>query len=416
MNLLKSVFVALFALTGMNFAVNQIQILPHVVIPAILLFSCLLLFRNSVLLGDLPRPIGIFIVVSAVIFIIYGSCVLMVERDVRTITNLDFLKLMLRFSVISSSFIFGYLQNWHNRLLRESLSIIGSVCLVYLCFMKIGFGLEDGFVVEKFHSNQLGIMGVIAVYYGVLFLDGQSSNRTTQCLLIAGLVATLVSNSRGCWLCLLLFFLFLWVQRFMHSVNSLRMLSFPLIVAFSLCVTFIYATLADSEYFGRVSEISERMIGKQLDTGRAKLWREAAEDFRESPWFGHGLYSHDSWTRKFKDGTVISLSVHNYYWAILHETGIIGMAGILTLFFVIWHAIVLGRDERFSRIALAFFGAILIQEISEVQLSTGTFTVGTSVWIAIAAGTSLAHGSRQRVFVLNKSTDNLLPRQGFSLQ
>lgn len=409
-------FIALFALTGMNFAVNQIQILPHVVIPVVLLFSCLLLFRNSILLGDLPRPIGVFIVVSVLIFLIYGSCVVMVERDARVITNFDFIKLMLRFSVISSSFIFGYLQNWNSKALRDAIGIIGSVCLVYLSFMKMFFGLEDGFVVEKFHSNQLGIMGVIAVYYGVLFQDGKLSSGMTKCLLVAGLIATVISNSRGCWLCLVLFFLFMWIQKVMLSGTSLRMLSFPIIAAFSLSVTFFYTALADSEVFGRVSELSEKTIGKQLDTGRAKFWREAANDFRESPWFGHGLYSHDSWTRKLDDGRVIRLSVHNYYWAILHEAGIIGMASVLTLFGVIWYAILAGRNERFSRVALAFFGAILIQEISEVQLSTGTFTVGTSVWIAIAAGTSLAHGSSRRFLVVDESADSLLPQQRLSLQ
>ena len=149
-----------------------------------------------------------------------------------------------------------------------------------------------------------------------------------------------------------------------------------------------------------ISQFSEKSINKPLDTGRAKLWRQAAVELSNSPWIGVGLYSNESWTRTLSDRKEIRLSIHSYYWAILHEAGIIGLGAILLLFGFIWYVIATGPHELYSRLSLAFFGAILVQQISEVQLSTGTFTIGVSVWMAIAAGASLANDSRtSRIFV-----------------
>jgi O-antigen ligase len=390
-HLLNTILVAVVALTGLNFSLQQSLALTQLLIPVVIACCGLSVVRQVLLVGELPNTLWYFMVTTLVSGVVYGSCVLAFEGNLQLLMDAEFLKVMARFSLISCAFLFSYLQDWTSRTLQSTVSALFAALLSYLMFRKLTGGMADGFIVEKFHSNQLGIMGVVATYYGWLFLMNGINPWIAGLTIVPGVAGTIVSNSRGAWLCLGLFVAFFFIQATLRMTIASRLTTFPLVIGCCLTTILGYVAWTESEQARNLSQISEEMIGKPLDTGRANLWKMAADEFRESPWIGVGLYSHESWTRKLKTGSSIRLSVHSYYWAILHEAGIIGLAAVLAVFGNVWYLVVVSRRESASHLTLAFFAAVLVQQISEVQLSTGTFTIGTSIWMAIAAGASLAN-------------------------
>ncbi|MEJ7591894.1 MAG: O-antigen ligase family protein [Planctomycetaceae bacterium] len=390
MHILNTILVATIALSGLNFAVQQSPQLLQLLIPVIVGCFVVSLVRQVLLNDLLPISVGRFLATSLIASIVYGGCVLAYEGNLMLIMNVDFLKVMGRFSLIPCAFLFSYLQDWKSKSLQLTVSAAFAGVLCYLTFRKLTGDQANGLVVENFHSNILGIMGVVGVFYGWLFYISNKNIWISNMIVLPGIAATLISQSRGAWLCLVLFAVFFLIQTQWRLQKSVRLAAFPMVIGFCLTTILGYVAWTESEFAQRLSQLSQQTIGKPLDTGRANYWRIAADEFHRSPWVGVGLYSHESWVRRIR-GVTFRLSVHSYYWAILHEAGLIGLMAVVALFGNIWHLIASGRRQDYSYLTLAFFAAILIQQISEVALSTGTYTVGASIWVAIAAGTSLAN-------------------------
>jgi len=131
-------------------------------------------------------------------------------------------------------------------------------------------------------------------------------------------------------------------------------------------------------------------LGKAIDTGRAKMWRDARQVFELHPWTGIGTAAGESWTRRLENGETITLSVHNYYYAVLHEAGILGLSIVVFYILLIASILSLGTESGVMASGIAFLVAVLVHQSVEVSLTTGSFILGIGMWSFLGAAISLS--------------------------
>lgn len=89
------------------------------------------------------------------------------------------------------------------------------------------------------------------------------------------------------------------------------------------------------------------------------------------------------------DGRVITLSIHNYYLAVLQEAGIVGLLAVAIL--ILSCVGVLARSSTSRSISgLALIAGVLVHQLTEVTLTTGTFAGSFIIWFAIGLSMKFA--------------------------
>ncbi len=387
--MLSNLIIVGLALSGIVFGLASESIAVQALLPMIALCAVAQLGMYALRFKSLPQGVTALCLGALILGIIYAACVIFAERGRISLIDVEFLKTLGRLSLVPCTFLFAYMTNWRPRWFQATVCVLFAIALLVLASLHSLNGFETGYVVMDLHSNILGIMSVIAIYYGVLFSLDRGWSWDTILPIVAGLIALPASVSRGSMACLIFVVCIYAVQWFWRPGYRMRVAAFPLILTACLLITFQFSAATQTTLFDDMSRLLEYTINKPLDTGRGKMWVNAYADFIEHPWFGRGTAAHDAWTHYLPSGEVIKLSVHNYYWAILHEVGVVGFSALMLYFWMIW-SYVARADNPTGRLALSFFGAILIQQVGETQLSTGTFTMGASDWTAIAAGACLS--------------------------
>jgi len=302
----------------------------------------------------------------------------------------DYVNIAIKFFVGPLVFLFSYKQAWHDpRAQRAIVFLLISVDCVLILF-QLAEGVHTGNVIGLLHSNFMGLIGAIGFAYSAMFWRvGLRRNKLLIALALVSFMSILLSQSRGALLAVMagsLFFLAL--KRFARYPLVIPF-SFFLLIATILLISVSFSAWVNSPEAAQLNNYSESLMGKRLDTGRSKLWFYALENIDTSPIHGIGPYARESWNREQSDGRVITLSVHNYYLAILLEGGVIGLGCVIALLFYLL-AVYFSYSGEVSRLGLAIFLATLLQQTVEVSLTTGTFTAGIILWLTWGGAASLS--------------------------
>lgn len=207
-------------------------------------------------------------------------------------------------------------------------------------FTALGYGTPIG----GGYSYSLYIISAAIII--VLIYSKATSSRKKKCaaILLAGFYfLAIVFSGRRSELLVALFSVVLIYLLPTQGVNQRKKVLKLLAVCLVLLILLValYPVVKSYPALYRYTRTIERMIaGKDVTTGRYKLWSFATEMFNAKPIFGNGLGSFASY---IKDGrshlfTIEIISAHNIFFDLMAETGVIGtilmLASMLTVFII----------------------------------------------------------------------------------
>ncbi|WP_160154380.1 O-antigen ligase [Microbulbifer sp. ALW1] len=159
--------------------------------------------------------------------------------------------------------------------------------------------------------------------------------------------------------------------------NKVYNLIFIIILFGIPCVVWMYSNIdlviSESQLLGGLDE-----SGRTLKSGRQIIWPILTDLISQKPLLGWGggallreFYSDESW------------SAHNLYLQIMLQTGILGVALLLWLFWKIWQRLIGIEDDSIRAVGCAFFLMIMFHNAFEVILLQNLFSIGILFWIFI---------------------------------
>lgn len=292
---------------------------------------------------------------------------------------------------IAAKFMFGPLvfvlvasSDWENDFPKRRLLKFTIFVNVVLIIAKFYYGVGTGNVLGGIHSNYMGLFSAFSIALVLIYSKaGCKGGRYLGRVSIAIAVIALISSfSRGAAVALLgggvVYFVFGWVVK-KRQVGNVLLVG---LVATLISVSSGFDSWVETESAKSISAVVEDYTGKKLDTGRAKFWASAMSDISGSPVHGIGVNARRSWERELSDGRVITLSVHNYFLAVMLEAGAAGLFVIIILLLGLINVFAHGGPLSF-RLAFAIFVGILLHQTTQVSLTTGTFTAGFLMWFLL---------------------------------
>ena len=232
-----------------------------------------------------------------------------------------------------------------------------------LTWIFVGMALLNGLVLILASlasaRRQYGFAGIMYVDYAglavnilaIVTLVTSGSRRILA--LLAGLliaVALVLTQTRNAWLSALVTFLFAvgYIAKypFLAGITRRQLMRYALVAGVFVGLAIIVALALNPAVEGRASEITEAEAVQSGETivvqssiiTRLMIWHTAMNAFVAHPWIGIGVYGFSQASRLystlppvFYERYVEGMSLHVTYFAVLTETGIVGMAGFLFL-------------------------------------------------------------------------------------
>lgn len=371
-------------------------LIPQVYLILTFLFSgycALSIFYSN---RDLGHVLTRLLFATCLSSVVYASCIFLGNEVIDDVLDRRLLEILIKYLFGPSVFLLSYLMDWHSKANRERLLNVLIFVNLALLIMRFYTGIKTDFVIGYMHSNYLGAFAAISL--GIAILTGCDSGqrlKQARILILISLVLTILSLSRGVYVALITgFATYLIIGTYSKSILLSMLISMTAVISIVI-LTFNYSSWLSSDKSVWVRDLVEDVTGKPLTTGRSKYWISAIEQINETPWLGSGFDSRESWDRKLDNGEIITLSVHNYYLAILHEAGIWGLLSVLVLLFSILSTLI--SDLKYSIINCSIFLGILVQQSTEVALTTGNYALGGLMWFIWGIGARLANGNVQNV-------------------
>ena len=311
----------------------------------------------------------------------------------------EYINIVLKFILGPFIFFLSYLQPWEKRQF-QALTTFTLICLnLFLLGAHLSSGIVTGMVIGNLHSNFVGLFGALSLaYFGLFARNKRKLNTSLKLLGIISFTLLVLSLSRGAYITLIAAIGF---YVLLGKKNNRLLIGYPLyaiVLTVLVAVSVSFSSWVKSDNAVTVSTYVEQITSKPLDTGRAKFWDRALTDIRANPLTGVGIKARASWERKLSNGSVIKLSVHNYYIAILHEAGLLGLGAVVALLLLVYSRLIKVKSH-FGRYGAAWFLALLVHQTAEVSLTTGTFLAGALIWLfwgGVARFIATSGSGRQR--------------------
>lgn len=290
----------------------------------------------------------------------YLIIILLFYTVVNNVKDLKIVKKMFSFGLIS--IILSSLYGLFYQYLYQGVSRIDST------FMALDFGAL------------LLMYSIFVMTYLFFYENSLKYNYLSASALILLLVTLILNQSRGAWLgfaggSLITFWL--------HKKR---------LIPVFLIVLIVVVLLAPTAIQDRIMSITNLENNKSNST-RLGLWKSSLMIFKDNPINGVGI---NNFRPAYKSGYEQPnvdhpfSHAHNTYLNFLSETGILGFAALLYLFFSILKYLYIGYEkieDKFSRLFIlgtisSFIGAFIIQGMTESNFSKSV--VGRTLWFFIA--------------------------------
>ncbi len=283
----------------------------------------------------------------------------------------------------------------------ERILILYIIINFTLIIFQLFSGVETGNVIGGLHSNFMGLLGILAIVISLLCARLHKGWKKIYCFsMLIAVVTIILSLSRGAAVCAIAFLtiLLLW-EKGLIGKKTYR-IYLVIILALLVAVIMNFSDWVKFDSAKAINEISESVTGKALDTGRSKLWIKAFLWFSESPIYGIGTEARNRWERELNDGRIITLSVHNYYLAVLVEAGIIGLFSVFFLLYQVLNLMI--ASPMVSGIGFSTFITVLLHQVMEVSLTTGSFTAGIIIWTTLSIVAACRFSSGAKILLCTK--------------
>ncbi|KAA1259009.1 O-Antigen ligase [Rubripirellula obstinata] len=385
--ILHPLIAALFAFGPLFFAMFANSVVAQAYLGSAIALSSLIILER-VFNRSLPTWTLFLLMAASVVMICYWALLLASGSGV---DSADTFKVLGRLSIMPLVLCAAGLIDWRRPSVIRCVSITAIVLLSLFTLVHLNNGMTTGLIFLELHSNFLGIIGGFAIIFAFYFRRIGRSSILNILLAAVGLIACVCSVSRTSYAVVILFFgiYFIYCLIGVRPITALP--AVVLTIAAAITLSLSWPNWIEHPTVQRASEVSMEHLGKRLGGGRALMWQKGKMRFEKNPWIGTGTEAHADWTVIKKNGEVLKLSIHNYYYAVLHESGIIGLAIITAYIMAITWVLSTGHNMDSMTLGIAFLLVLLIHQITEVSLTTGSFMVGIAMWTGLGA---MLSGSR----------------------
>ncbi len=203
------------------------------------------------------------------------------------------------------------------------------------------------------NPNQFGFLIVILLTI-LTFFYTRKNLRIGLGIVLSGIVAIILSQSRSVWIGMGLFL----VTFCYFAVNALKRLAQEMSVKKLLLYLALFLIVLAPILIPRMLLLSNSFSQGAGFSYRVDSFKEAGEAFWQSPWIGYGIGTNEYVIFSlFPNGTqsVFPTAVHNGFLEMLLEVGIVGIAGFLFPFFYILRFYVNSRNTVSPRSHIFMF-------------------------------------------------------------
>jgi O-antigen ligase len=193
------------------------------------------------------------------------------------------------------------------------------------------------------NSNIFGDIAVAMLFLSIVhvFIETPKQRIITFVSILAGIIAIILSSSRGSWVSLIALFtvyISLIYKPFLQKNNKLKIL---LLLLFLTIVTLVATqTNVGKRIFEAVTEVKNWTSGNEKfssNGNRLKMWQSGLRAAEDAPWLGYGYRNANKaaseYTENNKDWVKAATHLHNEYITNLVSAGILGLITLLTLLF-----------------------------------------------------------------------------------
>jgi len=241
------------------------------------------------------------------------------------------------------------------------------------------------------NTNVLGSYAYYIAFFPLLYLVGYTQLKKSRVFFIAALTILIVfaTDTRSILLSAAFAFATFVVWKVITKTKFLFNLYFILIIALNYFIVAVYPKMYTWRNYYELNNLSLKITGKPLLTGRNTIWSQLIDLISLKPWFGYGS------SVVPEDFLSTSLSAHNLYLQIALQTGIIGVLLLALFLFFVWKSFYKNRHDPKIILVSCFFIGILIHQSFEVTLTQNQFALGLLQWIIIGFGLNYALNKNQ---------------------
>lgn len=318
--------------------------------------SLLVFFENKFYYDRSALLIMLIILVYPLFFIFYYY------SQYNTV-NLKYFYLLFQIFLIFFVFNLGKQLNSH----REYVGY----CILFLVFILISLSLVFG------KSSIVGKENIYASLLLILLAYVLSSNiknaiKYTAFLLVS--ISILLSDARSSLVGLAVLFILYTFSK--YAVKIKRLIFFG-VVFFSLFwvffIVYLYNTGKGDYYNIAIYELT----GKQLYSGREKMWGQFVDSILNSPILGYGL--------GVDYGVIadIEYSTHNLYLAILLQQGLLGLFLFIFLMYYVYIKSIKQHSDQSRNFIFLIVPVILLQQNFELSLTQNNLSIMLIFWLLL---------------------------------
>lgn len=260
--------------------------------------------------------------------------------------------------------------------LKESICrylVMFSSFLILFLFIR-SFAYAEDFYYYRYNSINQNTMSMYIIYFfmirfTVLDLNNKAKTISTLVLFVISLIALQNYSARGCTISLIFFGCLNLIFRKKYSVNAILFIT-TLVVAFGIAFPAFYLSLYRNN-------IDFMAFGKNLYTGREAIWNNMFNALNQNKM--NWLFGLGSKAILWKGH---SLNVHNDYFGVMVNFGIIGFA--LYYGFIFKLVVKIAEIARYNRLArkglFMYISGVLLLGSSEVT------TMWTTIYPLVCFG------------------------------
>jgi O-antigen ligase len=263
---------------------------------------------------------------------------------------------------------------------RSGITIFAAVCSILLLGRGVTTMIFRGSGLDAYNTNTVGLW-----FAGMIMIPFFLSGKMAWKFLVVGtaLAGLIVTNSRTALGAIFVGMIVYLFWRLIISRKILFWLPFFLIFGFSFWVVFMLG-YSKSSLLVEFNLLFREWTGKNLLSGRDRLWPELLKIIGESPWIGHGGGVSPSTLR------VANVSSHNFFLQILLQVGIVGLLPVLISWILIWKNCWKFRHSHDVRVAASIFLIIILCQTFEVTLFQVNFALSIPMWISLGLAFGIA--------------------------
>ncbi len=151
-----------------------------------------------------------------------------------------------------------------------------------------------------------------------------------------------------------------------------------------ISITLLYPMANSLSSFDEVNAKVIEKMGKNIFSGRERIWAESIELVKEKPITGYGMQA------SLEDFTEEDLNTHNVYLQLLLQGGVPLLLLFMALIIYIWHSLYKVANTKLAQLAGAALVGILTIGTFELTLLGQSISLGIIQWFILGLGISPA--------------------------